>query len=142
VQIAYRANGSGVGGWAILADEAVAALGARISGYQPKFSQSPAEEPGFGAPCIGVYDNGNGKWTLSFLVERFHATPDAALAFIAATPGFIGIGNLDLKITVGAQVNFLVNCAVTEFTPEPHSDVNTRIRHGFTGGIYTSTNQP
>jgi hypothetical protein len=117
-------------------------LAEKISGYQPALVMSPLEEPGFGAAGIAVFDNANQKWKLSFTVERVHASPDAAAAFLVAAPlALAAIGNLDLQITVGATVVYFPACAVTEFTPEPHSDQSTKIRYAFAGGSYT-TNAP
>lgn len=143
MKVEFRAIGTGPANWLVLADESAAPLNARISGWQPRFSSSPQEEPGFNAPGVAVFDNGNGKWTVGFLVERFHTTADAALTFLAThSPAVAGLGNVDLKITVGGAITFLVAAACTEITPEPHSDQNTRIRYTFTSGLYTNTNQP
>ncbi|HXI73451.1 MAG TPA: hypothetical protein VNN22_24170 [Verrucomicrobiae bacterium] len=142
MKIEYRAAGNGVGGWTVLADESVAALGARISGFQPKSVSQPAIEPGFGAGGVAVYDNGNDTWTVSFLIERQHASPDSAVTFLAAHPAmFSTLGNLDLKITQGGSITYMAAVARTEFTPDPASDQSTRCRYAFVGGSY-SINAP
>lgn len=140
MKIEFRAAAVGAGSYTVLADESVSTLAAQISAYQPKLTASPAIEPGFGAGGIAAFDNGNDQWVVSFSVERVHATPDAALAFLASHPAtFSALGNLDLKITVGTQVLYLPACALTEFTPDAHSDQSTKIRYAFVGGSYTTT---
>ena len=140
MKIEYRAAAAGNAPYTVLADESVAALAARISGYQPAMTSSPDEEPGFGAGGIAVFDNGNQKWRLAFVIERQHASPDAAGLFLAQHPLTFGtLGNLDLKITIAAQVIYFPACALTEFTPDPHSDQSTKIKYAFTGGSYTDT---
>ena len=137
-KIEFRA--AGVGDYSILADETVATLAAKISGYCPKMSKQPQEEPGFGAPGVAVFDTGNQKWSLNFTVARAHDDEGAAVAFIATHAAAIGaIGNLDLKITTYTGVVYMPNCALVEFSPEPASDKSTTIRYGFTGGVYTAT---
>ena len=140
MKVEFRAAAVGAGAYTVLADESVSTLAASIGGYQPKLACTPQIEPGFGAAGIAAFDNGNDTWHVSFSVERVHASPDAALLFLSAHPAtFSGLGNLDLKITVGSQVLYLPACAVTEFTPDPHSDQSTKCRYAFVGGSYTAT---
>lgn len=140
LSISYRVAAIGGAGWLVLANSIAPTLAEAISGYQPQLSKSPQEEPGFGAAGIAVYDNGNQKWKLGFIVERTHASPDAALQFLSLhAAGFGAAGNLDLQIIVGAVTVYFPACAVTEFTPDPHSDQSTRIKYGFVGGSYTLT---
>jgi hypothetical protein len=138
--IAYRVAAVGGAGWLTLANESAPTLAEKISGYQPVLGKSPQEEPGFGAAGVAVFDVANARWKLAFIIERQHGTPDAAALFLVNHPlAFAAAGNLDLQITIGATVVYFPACAVTEFTPEPHSDQSTKIRYAFAGGAYTLT---
>ena len=141
-KIEYRAAGTGT--YTTLADESptatTAALAERITGLCPKLRASPQIQPGYGAAGVTVFDRGNRQWDLSFTVERVHADEGAAALFLATHPlDFTTLGNLDLKLTTTERVTYLAACAVTEYTPDPHSDQSTRIRYGFTSGNYTNT---
>lgn len=136
MKIEYRTAGSG--SYSVLADEAVATLAARITGFHPHVSKSPMQTPAYGAAVPITTDMGNARWQLEFSVDRVHASADAALLFIQAEPLKFA-GNVDLKITVGAQVTYLANTAFTELDPQPHSDQSTLIKYAFTGGNYTTT---
>lgn len=139
MKIEYRITGSGPANWTTLADEAVVDLAARISGYQPKLRKSPQVEQLPFSEQIFIQDRGNGQWDLGFAVERLHGSPDAALDFLALHPViFAGDENFDLKITVGAKIVYMESCAVTEFTPDPHSDQSTICRYAYTGGSYSN----
>jgi len=137
VKIEYRTP-AGSGAYSVLADESVTTLGAAISGFQPTFKKAPYVAKGYGAAVPVTLDMGNADWAMGFLVERQHATPDAALAFIQAEP-LTYAGQNDLKVTVGAQVTYLANCVLTECTPAPASDQSSRIKYMFSGGTYTQT---
>lgn len=139
MKIEYRpaSTGSGVA-YSVLADETDTTLVPAISGFQPAFTLSPQVTPAYGTAVPIALDLGNATWKLSFTVERQHASPDAALAFIQAEP-LKFTGNQDLRVTVGAQVTYLANCVRTELTPDPHSDQSTRIRYTFANGNYTQT---
>lgn len=140
MKISYRAAATGAGAYTVLADEATATLGAAISGFLPRFTKNPQVDPLFRATGPFVADRGNGQWTLTFMVARQHASPDAAALFINTEAAIFGaIQNVDLKIEVGSQVNYLVNAALTGFEPDPHSDCSTFIRYGFTAASYTTT---
>lgn len=136
MKIEYRTP-AGSGSYSILADESVATLAAAISGFQPVVNKSPMVEAGYGAAVPVTLDLGNANYRASFTVERVHASPDAALLFVQAEPLKFS-GNVDLKITQGAQVTLLLGGALTELTPEPHSDQSTKIRYAFAGGQYTT----
>lgn len=136
MKIEYRTAGSGA--YSVLADESVTTLAAAISGFQPTFSLSPFVAKAYGATVPVALDLGNANWAVAFTVERQHATPDAALAFIQAEP-LNYAGNQDLKITVGAQVTYLANCVRTEITPDPASDMSSKIKYKFSNGTYTQT---
>lgn len=130
---------TGGGGYITLADEGTPTFAEKITGFQPVLAKSPMEEPGFGSLGIAIFDTGNQKWKVSFSIERVHASPDAAALFLALHPAaFAAVGNLDLQITVGTSVIYLPACAVTEFTPDPHSDQSTKTRYSFIGGSYTT----
>ena len=102
-------------------------------------SKSPFNINGYGALATLPVDMGNAGWRLGFIVERLHASADAALEYLAAHPAaFSSLGNLDLKITVGAKVTYMLNSVATEFAPNPHSDLSTICRYTFTGGSYTN----
>jgi hypothetical protein len=140
MKLAYRAaaiNGQTTG-YTVLADEGNPTLAEKITGYQPVLAKSPFEAPGYGAAGVTVVDMGNEKWKIAFVIERVHASPDAAAQFLVQHPAaFAAISNVDLQITVGATVIYFPACAVTEFTPDPHSDQSTRIKYAFSGGNYT-----
>jgi len=136
MKIEYRPAGSGA--YSVLADESVTTLAAAISGFQVTFMMEPYVAKGYGANVPTALDMGNVVWKLGFLVERDHATPDDASAFIQAEP-LNYAGNQDLKITVGAQVTYLANCVRTEIAPNPQSDKSTRIKYSFGYGNYTQT---
>ena len=139
MKVEFRAASIGNGvNYTTLANEGAPTLAEKISGFQPAMTLSPDEQPGFGSAGIAVYDNANQKWKVTFIIERVHASPDAAEAFKSAEAARIGaIGNLDLKITTGATVNYLPAAATVEFTPDPQSDQSSKIRYAFIGGQYT-----
>lgn len=143
-KIEYRAAGSGSFA-SVLADEgdpAAGGLASRITGLCPKLRMSPQIEHGYGAASVSVFDRGNQQWDLSFTIERVHTDESAAAIFLANHPAdFCAQGNLDLKLTTTGGITYMAACAVTEFTPDPHSDQSTRIRYAFVGGSYT-TNEP
>jgi len=137
VKIEYRTP-AGTGSYSVLADEG--STTDRIKGYQPRLSKQPLVSPLFQSLAPLVADLGNGLWTLSFAVDRVHASADAAALFIATHAAtFNVVGNFDLKITVGGQVVYMTACVMTEFTPDPHSDQSTVCKYGFMGGGYTNT---
>lgn len=140
MKIEYRTP-AGSGSYTTLADDASATLADKISGFAPSFQKSPQVEPLAGGSAPFVQDRGNAVWQLSFVVDRVHATPDAAALFLATEAAIFGavITNFDLKITVGAQVMYLVRAALTAFSPMPLSDKSSLIQYQFTATGWTST---
>jgi hypothetical protein len=127
--------------YTMLADEANSGgLADAISGFQPRMVKSPQIEQLYQSQGVFVADRGNAQWTLSFSVARVHASADAAAEFIATHAAeFELIRNLDLKIEIGATTVYLTNCAVTEVSPDPHSDKSTFIRYSFVSDDYTTS---
>lgn len=139
MKIEYR-QPAGTGAYTTLADDASATLADKISGLLPKGAKSPQVEPLAGGAAPFVQDRGNQVWTLSFLVDRTHATPDAAALFLVTEAAiFAAVANFDLKITAGSQVVYLARCALTEFSPQPLSDKSTLITYAFVGKSFTTT---
>ena len=137
MKIEYRTPPGG-GSYLTLADESTGSLAERITGYQVAMKKSPMVEALFQSATPFVQDIGNTKWTIRFGVDRIHASADAALAFVATHAAlFNTVASLDLQITVGASVLHALNCAVTEMTPTPHSDLSTFISYGFSGPSYS-----
>lgn len=142
MKISFRPaqTGGAASTYSVLADESNPTLQEKISQYQAAASKNPMEVPGYQSASVLVLDLGNVKWKLGFIIERVHATPDAALAFIVQQQAAVaGIGAVDLAITVGAQTDYFPACVVTEFTPEPHSDQSSKIKYGFAGANYSLT---
>ena len=133
MKIEYRAQVVGAGAYTVLADESVSTLAAAISGFHPHVSKSPMQSPAYGGAVPITEDMGNARWGLEFTVARVHASADAALLFIL-NELLKFPGNVDLKITVGAQVNYLANTSLLSLDPEPASDQSSTIRYAFTGG--------
>jgi hypothetical protein len=128
VKIEYRTP-TGTGSYVTLADEATGTLGERISGYSAR--------PGQSALFRG------GLWVVSFMVDRVHASADAAALFVStqgaifAVPGVFGRVNFfDLKITIGSQVLYSLMAGCTGFSPAPASDQTSLISYTFSWGSY------
>lgn len=137
--ISYRTPpGSGV--WTVLASEENPedGLAEKISGYQATGKKQPFESPAYGQPTGITQDMGNLQVALSFFVDRMHGTADAALQFINMEAlRMSAAGNFDVQILVGSETVWLANTVWTEMTPDPASDQSSRIKYGFTGGLYT-----
>lgn len=139
-KIEYRPATVTVAGWVVLADESVATLGARISGFQPVMKKSPMSVPGYGAAGVAAVDMGNQQWSLAFNVEREHADEGASAEYLADHAAVIGaLGNIDLKITLTDGVTYMPDCAITDFTPAPANDKSSMIHYAFVGPSYTTT---
>lgn len=139
MKIEYRTP-AGTGAYTTLAEDA-ATLAAAISGFALACVKSPQVEPLAGGTAPFLQDRGNATWQLGFIVDRTHATADAAALFVAAEGLIFGgvITNFDLKITIGAQVMYLVRAALTSFAPRPLSDKSSLIQYQFTATNWTST---
>jgi hypothetical protein len=139
MKIEYRTP-AGTGTYTTLADDSSATLADKISAFAPSCSKSPQVEPLAGGASPFIQDRGNQVWALSFLVERTHASADAALLFITTEATiFAAVANFDLKITQGAQVLYLTRCALTGFQPDPASDRSSRISYAFVGKTFNAT---
>ena len=139
MKVDYRPSSSAVGGWLVLADESVAELAARISGYQPVGGKSPMVIHGYSTDGVVVLDMGNWQWTLNFSVEREHADAGASRNFISTHAADIGLlGNLDLRITTDGVVTYMPDCVLTGFKPNPASDKSSFVNYTFIGGSYYS----
>ena len=137
---AWSADAKTIGEFAPLADEAAETSGStgdRVRGFQPSLSKQPQDDDLFQSPVPFIEDRGNGRWRLAFMVEREHESADAAMEFLAAHGEILNTpGNFDLKVTCGETVVYVANCALTEFTPEPHSDRRElRDEHAGSGGL-------
>lgn len=139
MKIEYRTP-AGTGSYTTLAEDG-ATLAASISGFTIPFQKSPQVEPLAGGTKPFVQDRGNAVWQLGFNVDRVHASPDAAALFVATEAAIFGgvITNFDLKITIGAQVMYLVRAALTNFNPRPLSDKSSLISYGFVATNWTAT---
>lgn len=140
MKIEYRTP-AGSGSYSTLADDASATLADKISGFTIPFSKSPQVTPLAGGAKPFIQDRGNAIWTLSFMVDRVHATPDEAALFIATESAIFGavLTNFDLKITIGSQVMYLVRAALTQFLPRPLSDKSSLIQYSFVATNWTAT---
>lgn len=139
MKIEYRTP-AGSGSYTTLAEDG-ATLDARISGFTIPFTKSPQVEPLAGGTAPFVQDRGNATWQLGFVVDRQHASADAAALFIATESAIFGavLTNFDLKITIGAQVMYLVRGALTGFNPRPLSDKSSLIQYSFVATNWTAT---
>ena len=95
-----------------------------------------------------VKDMGNATWSLRFTIERLHADPGAAAAWMATEAAELGgvVGNFDLQITVPAvtgssTVILAGNCALDEYTPAPASDKSSVITYVWTPMTYAVEEQ-
>lgn len=127
----------------MLADEDTpAATQDKISGYHATFNGRPETVPlpvGTGQPVATFVYLREGIWNVGFMVDRQHASPDAAFAFVQQQAILLGAtGQLDLQIIVGAQNLYLPASSLTAFDPEPHSDLHSFIKYAFAGGTYTT----
>lgn len=139
MKIEYRTP-AGTGSYTTLADDSSATLADKISAFLPRCTKSPQVTPLAGAANPFIADRGNQYWTLGFLVERTHASPDAAALFLTTEAAlFDDVANYDLKITVGAQVLYLATAALTGFDPDPLSDKSSRVRYAFVGKTFNAT---
>jgi hypothetical protein len=143
VKIESRITGSGPN-YAVLADDSlIAGTRDRISGYKPSMRATPQVEAlavSAGQPFASFITGRSGNWTVSFAVDRQHASADAALAFLQAHPTAFAIAAaFDLKITVGANVVYFPSTAITQLDPDEHSDQHTNIRYAFIGSTYTDS---
>ncbi len=151
MKIEYRkpaAAGGGSGGYTVIADDASASLGDRISAYKPSYSSSPSVTPLFMSGKVDVRDLGNGQWKLSFSVHRAHASAAAALIFLATHAAEFDatallaagkLGNMDLRVSVGSQFVYMASAAIVGFDPDAHSDQSTFCTYQFVGGSYSTT---
>lgn len=137
MKVEYRSP-AGTGSYSVLADEATATLAAAISGFQPGYTKSPMVVAGYGAAVQSGLDLGQASYTLAFSVDRVHASAAAAVKFVLDEMLKFR-ADLDLKITVGAQVTYYAAGICTQCAPEPHSDQSTKIRYAFSSGNYTTT---
>ena len=138
MKIEYRTP-AGSGSYATLADESGATgLGDQISGYQPVPRKTPQTEQLALSAAQFVRDAGNTIWQLKFKVARVHASPDAAVEFVATHVAlFTAFGaSVDLQITVGATVLHMLGAAMVTMPPEPASDLSTVFAYEFTGPTY------
>lgn len=139
MKIEYRTP-AGTGSYTTLADDSSATLADKISRFLPACRKTPQVEALAGAAAPFLQDRGNQSWEISFLVERTHASPDAAALFITTEAAiFGGVANFDLKITQGAQVLYVTRCALTQFTPDQLSDKSSRIIYAFIGKSFNAT---
>jgi hypothetical protein len=139
VKIEYRTP-AGTGSYTTLAEDNDA-LAAAISGFTVPLQMQPQITPLAGGTKPFVQNRGNATWQLGFVVDRTHASADAAALFIATQAAIFGavLGNFDFKITIGAQVMYFVRAALNTFNPAPLSDKSSLIQYGFTGTNWTST---
>lgn len=137
MKIDYKLRTGGVGSWTALADDASATLLDKISGFRAVPSKQPEVVPLVRSEAPFIADRGNRLWAVSFLVDRSHATPDAAALFCATHPLiFENQLNLDLRITVGGQVLYLSDAAVAGCEPAGQSDKSTLFNYAFIGRQY------
>ncbi len=140
MKIEYRTP-AGSGSYSTLADETDATLQPRIRGFQPAMVMAAQVEDLFQGANVKVFNRGNARWQMRFTIERVHASADAAAAYLSshaaifsgATPG----AQFDIKVTVGATALTLAKAALTEFQPDPHSDLSTTISYAFIGETYS-----
>jgi hypothetical protein len=141
MKIEYRQHGAPVAiGWATLADDASASTLDKISGFQPVPQKQPQVVPLVRSAAPFIADRGNRAWSVSFVVDRQHATPAAAALFCSTHPLLFGDNyNVDLKITIDTQILYLHDAAVVNFQPAPHSDKSTLCAYSFLGKQYNAS---
>lgn len=138
MKIEYRTP-AGSGSYTTLAEDGDA-LAAAISGFAPVKNGQPQLTPLAGATAPFIQERGNKFWTLSFVVDRTHASADAAALFLTTQAAiFDVVTNFDLKITQGAQVLYLARCCNTGFQPAPLSDKSSLIQYQFVGKTFNAT---
>jgi len=124
----------------VLADESAGSTMDCITGYQPILHKQTQVEPLAFSPASAVFDAGNSLWSMRFGVERVHADPAAAALFIGTHAAVFGNAvvraQVDLQITIGATVLHMLACALTDLTPNPHSDQSTFFNYAFQGPSY------
>lgn len=139
MKIEYRTP-AGSGSYTTLAEDG-ATNAAAISGFLPSVAKQPQVAPLAGGAKPFVQNRGNAAWQLGFVVDRTHASPDAAALFVATEAATLGapLTNFDLKVTIGTQVLYLVRCVLTQLQPAPVSDKSSLIQYGFVGSDWTAT---
>lgn len=138
MKIEYRTP-AGAGSYTTLAEDGDA-LAAAISGFAPRCAKQPQVTPLAGGAAPFIQDRGNQFWDLSFVVDRTHASPDAAALYVTTQAAvFDDVANYDLKLTVGAQVLYLARAALTALQPAPLSDKSSLIQYAFVGKTFNAT---
>lgn len=132
MKIGYRAQGTGT--YTTLGDDSTSDL---VSGFLPKMSGEPQVRPLAFAANASVLARGNRKWSIEGIVEKVHASLDAAAAFIqsqaAAIPDFV-----DLQITEGATVIYATPAVLVAFEPVVNG-ASSRTKYGFVAATITTT---
>lgn len=140
--ISYRTP-AGSGGYVTLADDANS-TGTQdsISQFWPQLTKQPQTEQLALSPQSFVADRGNSLWSLSFTVDRLHATAAAAMLYLLQQ-GAVFSGqppvSFDLQINQQGQVFYAPGCALSKFTPDPTSDQSTRVKYEFVCPNITTT---
>lgn len=131
---------AGAGGYTVLADEGDATdlTGPRVTDYQPPAAKFQTQEDNLMESDTASVDNlGNALWRTGFGIERQHATGDAAAAYMVAEAALFKVRtNFDVKVTIGATVWSLSNCAPTEYSPRVNPDKSTYVKFAWAGGSY------
>jgi len=135
--IYYRAAATGGSFSTKLADE-TASPGEFIRDFKPRMMGSVQVEPLFGSNKSFVATRGNRYWTLGFTVERLHASPEVAAAFLdthaTALPD-----SIDLKIVQGATITYLSAAAFHGLDATEPTGCSSTISYQFTGPTYNET---
>lgn len=112
MKIEYRRAGVG-GAYAVLYDESVGQVSPT---YKASFADKAEQTPGFGSASAGITPNANTVATLVVPLSVPYASPDAAKAGIRALRATLKGLRVNLKVTVGADVDFWPSAVLTSMT--------------------------
>jgi len=110
-----------------------------VTMYSPVLSGDlPQVEPMFRAASKFVAARGNRSWSVTFVVNRQHASIAAAFSFPQSHAASIPNG-VDLKFEESGNTLYLANAVLTGFDPGEPGGVSTTIKYTFVGQSYQST---
>ncbi|MDE2096183.1 MAG: hypothetical protein KGL39_02985 [Patescibacteria group bacterium] len=114
MKVEYRVAGAG-GNYAVLFD---ASAGDASSTYKASFEDKAEINPGFGAASQGVTPNANTLVTLEIPLTKVYADQQTAKAAIRAYRAALRGLRLNLKVTVGNDVDFWPSAVLKAMTAD------------------------
>jgi hypothetical protein len=127
MKITWRTAGGGSYS-ATLADDANRLF---VSTFLPRMSDSVQVDGLFRSANAQVKARGNRRWSLAIVVEKEHASVDAATVFLASDPAAVSsLILVDLKVEGGASPIYYANCKLTGYTPV-QTGKSTSVRYEF-----------